>query len=267
MTERHEVGEAALLADPTDVRSNCGVGVVMDLDGGESHEILDDGMELVECMEHRGTTGAEQNTGDGAGILIQIPHEFFADEVPADLPDPGEYAVGSLFLPQDEQARAELKALVEEELAAEGLDVLAWRAVPTNNGDLGQTALDSEPAIQQVFVEPAEEMSEEAFERALYIGRRVVENTVERQEPAGHERFYIVSLDRKTVVYKGLLKADQVREYFPELGDQRMQSTFAMVHARFSTNTLGAWHLAHPYRNIIHNGEFNTIQGNINWMR
>jgi len=267
MTERHDVGEAAPLADPTDVRSNCGVGVVMDLDGGESHAIIDDGLELVECMEHRGTTGAEQNTGDGAGILIQIPHEFFADEVPADLPDPGEYAVGSLFLPQDEGARAELKDLVATELAAAGLDVVAWRAVPTNNSDLGETALESEPAIQQVFVEPADGMSDEAFERALYVGRRVVENTVEREEPPGHERFYIVSLDRKTVVYKGLLKADQIREYFPELGDARMRSTFAMVHARFSTNTLGAWHLAHPYRNIIHNGEFNTIQGNINWMR
>ena len=267
MTERRAPEAEAGLADPSDTRSNCGVGVVMDLDDGRSHGVVRDGLELVECMEHRGTTGAEENTGDGAGIMLQIPHEFFADELDVDLPGPGEYAIGSLFLPQDDDARRDLKTLVEDELAEEGLDVLAWRRVPTNNENLGQTALDSEPVIEQVFVEPSEDLDDDAFERRLYVGRRVVENTVENEEPAGHERFYIVSLDRQMLVYKGLLKADQVVEYFPDLEDERMRSTFVLVHARFSTNTLGAWHLAHPYRNIIHNGEFNTIQGNINWMR
>ena len=267
MTERHqEVGQVGL-ADPTDARSNCGVGVVMDLDGGEGHEVVEDGLDLVECMEHRGTTGAEENTGDGAGILLQIPHEFFADEVDAELPAPGKYAAGSIFFPQDADAQAALKKRAESRLTEEGLDVIAWRNVPTHNEGIGQTALDSEPDIKQVFVEPSEDISEDEFERRLYVGRRVLENDVEEEEPAGHERFYIVSLDRKTVVYKGLLKAEQVASYFPDLNDERMTSTFAMVHARFSTNTLGAWHLAHPYRNIIHNGEFNTIQGNINWMR
>jgi glutamate synthase (NADPH/NADH) large chain len=267
MTEPHMAGETAGLADPSDARSNCGVGVVMDLDGGASNRVVRDGLELVECMEHRGTTGAETNTGDGAGIMLEMPHEFFADEVEFDLPDAGEYAVGSLFFPQDDDARASLKELVEEELTDEGLDVLGWRSVPTDNSGLGQTALDSEPAIHQVFVESTVEESGEDFDRRLYVGRRVVENTVEATELAGHERFYIVSLDRKMVVYKGLLKAEQVAEYFLDLQDDRLQSTFVLVHARFSTNTLGAWHLAHPYRNIIHNGEFNTIQGNINWMR
>ena len=267
MTERHqEVGQVGL-ADPTDARSNCGVGVVMDLDGGEGHEVVEDGLDLVECMEHRGTTGAEENTGDGAGILLQIPHEFFADEVDAELPAPGKYAAGSIFFPQDADAQAALKKRAESRLTEEGLDVIAWRNVPTHNEGIGQTALDSEPDIKQVFVEPSEDISEDEFERRLYVGRRVLENDVEEEEPAGHERFYIVSLDRKTVVYKGLLKAEQVASYFPDLNDERVTSTFAMVHARFSTNTLGAWHLAHPYRNIIHNGEFNTIQGNINWMR
>ncbi|MFT4946647.1 MAG: glutamate synthase (ferredoxin) [Natronomonas sp.] len=267
MTDRRtETGQDGLV-DPADTRSNCGVGVVMDLDGGSSHEVVRDGLELVECMEHRGTTGAEKATGDGAGILLQIPHEFFAGELDADLPDPGEYAVGSLFLPQDDDARASLKSRVEALLGEEGLEVLAWREVPTNNKGLGQTALDSEPDIQQVFVTSKDDVSEEEFGRQLYIGRSVVENTIEEEQPEGSERFYIVSLDRKTVVYKGLLKAEQVEDYFLDLSDERMHSTFAMVHARFSTNTLGAWHLAHPYRNIIHNGEFNTIQGNINWMR
>ncbi|WP_276271026.1 glutamate synthase large subunit [Haloarcula litorea] len=270
MVERHTSDQSAGeggLADPADARSNCGVGVVMDLDGGSDHDTVSDGLDLLENLEHRGTTGAEQNTGDGAGIMLQIPHEFFADELDADLPAPGEYAIGTLFLPREEDDAAALMDLVETELAGEGLDVLEWRDVPTDNSGLGQTALDSEPRVVQFAVTSDEGLTGEAFETQLYVGRRVVENTVEDEQPAGHERFYVVSLANDTVVYKGLLKAEQLPEYYPDLGDERLESTFAMVHARFSTNTLGAWHLAHPYRRIIHNGEFNTIQGNINWMR
>ncbi|MFD1587013.1 glutamate synthase large subunit [Halorientalis brevis] len=263
-----ESASVAGLADPTDERSNCGVGVVMDLDGGSNHDIVADGLELLENLEHRGTTGAESNTGDGAGILFQMPHEFFSSELAVDLPSQGDYAVGSFFLPKDDDEAAEgLKDLVETELEAEGLDVFHWRTVPTNNESLGATAVESEPRVEQAFVRPTDEVDDEEFDKRLYVGRRVVENTVEDEQPAGSERFYVVSLDQDTVVYKGLLLAEQLPEYYPELTDERMASTFAMVHARFSTNTLGAWHLAHPYRNIIHNGEFNTIQGNINWMR
>jgi len=255
------------LADPADARSNCGVGVVMDLDGDGGHWVLSDGLELLANLEHRGTTGAEESTGDGAGVMIQTPHEFFAEEVDADL-TPGEYAVGSLFLPKDDdEAREDLKAVVEDQFAAEGLDVVAWRSVPTDNADLGQTALDSEPEMAQVFVESADGLTGEEFDRRLYTARRALETHVEATEPAGHERFYVVSLATDRVVYKGLLKGEQVADYYPDLTDERVDTTFAMVHARFSTNTLGAWHLAHPYRGIIHNGEFNTIQGNINWMR
>jgi glutamate synthase (ferredoxin) len=270
MSEQQPTGESvggAGLADPEDARANCGVGVVMDLDGGKHNWVVQDGLDLVECMEHRGTTGAEENTGDGAGILLQIPHEFFQDETDADLPAPGAYAVGSLFFPQDPEATRELKTLVEETFAEEDLEVIAWRSVPTDNASLGQTALESEPDVQQVFVRSAEGETGEAFDRQLYVARRVVETTVEDEQPPGSDRFYIVSLDVDTVVYKGLLTSEQLAEYYPDLEDDRLVSTFAMVHARFSTNTLGAWHLAHPYRKIIHNGEFNTIQGNINWMR
>ena len=269
MVAQHTAGDEQGLADPTDARSNCGVGVVMDLDGGRSHGIIEDGLSLVECMEHRGTTGAEANTGDGAGIMLQIPHEFFLETVSFELPAPGRYAVGSLFLPRDKTARAELKGLVENRLTAEGLDVLGWRDVPTDNGGLGSTALGSEPDVRQVFVtaQDGDTPSGEAFDRQLYVARRAIENAIESRQPPGHERFYVVSLSRKTVVYKGLLTAEQLAEYYPELRDDRLASTFALVHARFSTNTLGAWHLAHPYRRLIHNGEFNTIQGNINWMR
>ncbi|WP_277540438.1 glutamate synthase large subunit [Haloarcula laminariae] len=270
MVERHisnqSAGEAGL-ADPTDERSNCGVGVVMDLDGESDNSTVADGLELLENLEHRGTTGAEKGTGDGAGIMLQIPHEFFADEMDADLPEPGAYAVGTLFLPQDDEAATDLKALVETELAGEGLDVLGWRTVPTDNSDLGATALESEPEIVQFVVTAEDGATGEELDNRLYVGRRTLENTVEAEEPAGHDRFYVVSLATDTVVYKGLLKAEQLLDYYPDLSDDRFESTFAMVHARFSTNTLGAWHLAHPYRRIIHNGEFNTIQGNINWMR
>ncbi|MFB6179949.1 MAG: glutamate synthase large subunit [Halorientalis sp.] len=262
-----ESAGAAGLVDPTDERSNCGVGVVMDLDGGTDHDIVADGLELLENLEHRGTTGAESNTGDGAGILFQMPHDFFESELDVSLPAQGEYAVGTFFLPKDDEAAEGLKALVETELESEGLEVFHWRTVPTNNDGLGATALDSEPRVEQAFVRATDDVAETEFEKRLYVGRRVLENTVADEQPAGHERFYIVSLDQDTIVYKGLLLAEQLPEYYPELTDERMTSTFAMVHARFSTNTLGAWHLAHPYRNIIHNGEFNTIQGNINWMR
>jgi len=255
------------LADPADARSNCGVGVVMDLDDDGGHWVVSDGLELLANLEHRGTTGAEQDTGDGAGVMIQTPHDFFTDVVDADLTR-GEYAVGTLFLPKDDvEARDELVDIVEEQFADEGLDVLAWRTVPTDNSDLGATAVESEPEVVQVFVESAEGKTGEAFGRQLYVARSALESHVEETEPAGNERFYVVSLDQDMVVYKGLLKGEQVADYYPDLTDERVETTFTMVHARFSTNTLGAWHLAHPYRRIIHNGEFNTIQGNINWMR
>ncbi|QIO24341.1 glutamate synthase large subunit [Haloarcula sp. JP-L23] len=271
MVERYDSDQSASgagLADPTDARSNCGVGVVMDLDGGSDHGTVSDGLDLLENLEHRGTTGAEQNTGDGAGIMLQIPHEFFAEELDAALPAPGEYAVGTLFLPKDDDEATEgLKDLVETELAGAGLDVLEWRTVPTDNSDIGATALESEPAVVQFVTTSVEGKTGEELDNQLYVARRVLENTVESEQPPGHERFYVVSLATDVVVYKGLLKAEQLPEYYPDLSDERFESTFAMVHARFSTNTLGAWHLAHPYRRIIHNGEFNTIQGNINWMR
>jgi glutamate synthase (NADPH/NADH) large chain len=267
MTKPHRDTHAtsAGLADPTDERSNCGVGAVIDLDGGRSHDVVADGLDLLENLEHRGTTGAEENTGDGAGILIQRPDEFFTAVVDTDLPET--YAVGSIFMPQNGDDRRALEEIVETTLADHGVDVLTWRDVPTDNSTLGQTALESEPDVRQVFVAPGEEQSTEAFDRALYVGRRDLEKRIEATDLPGAERFYVCSLDRKTVVYKGLLLSEQLPVYYPDLTDERMKTTLTLVHARFSTNTLGAWHLAHPYRGIIHNGEFNTIQGNINWMR
>ncbi len=255
------------LADPTDERSNCGVGAVVDLDDGQSHDIVTDALTLLENLEHRGTTGAESNTGDGAGILVQRPDAFFEAVVDVELPET--YAVGSVFAPKDDDAREAVVDRFESALSEHGLDVFHWRDVPTDNSDLGKTALDSEPDVWQAFVRPAAatELTEADFDRTLYVARRAAEKAVESSDISGSGRFYVCSLHRKTLVYKGLLKGEQLPSYYPDLADERMETTLALVHARFSTNTLGAWHLAHPYRNIVHNGEINTIRGNVNWMR
>ncbi len=253
------------LADPEDARASCGVGVVMDLDGGRSHAVVSDGLELLVNLEHRGTTGAEEDTGDGAGIMLQRPDAFFDAVLDVSLPET--YAVGSLFFPTDVDARSRLVELTENVFADYALELLAWRDVPTDNEGLGETALASEPDVRQCFLAPTDDCEGEAFDRRLYVARRALENAVSADDFDGAERFYVCSLDAKTVVYKGLLKGEQVPTYYPDLTDERMLSTFVLVHERFSTNTLGAWHLAHPYRNVIHNGEFNTIQGNVNWMR
>ncbi|WP_049922909.1 glutamate synthase large subunit [Halopiger djelfimassiliensis] len=258
------------LADPDDARSNCGVGVVMDLDGEPGHDVVADGLELLRNLEHRGTTGAEKDTGDGAGIMLQTPDSFFRDVLETELPDV--YAVGSLFLPQDDTSRETIVSIVESTLETYELEVLEWRSVPTNNDGLGTTAVESEPVVQQIAVAPVDDVTGDDFDRRLYVARRALESAVEKRareddDLDGIGRFYVCSLDSKTVVYKGLLKGEQLPAYYPDLTDERLESTFVMVHERFSTNTLGAWHLAHPYRNVIHNGEFNTIRGNVNWMR
>ncbi|WP_267162905.1 glutamate synthase large subunit [Halovenus salina] len=271
-------GYQAGLVSLDDDRSNCGVGCIVDLDGEPSHETVADAVSLLENMEHRGTTGAEPNTGNGAGIMVSRPDEFFRAVLDTDLPE--EFGVGTMFMPTDDDRQAKLEGVVEDTLTEYGLDVLCWRTVPTDNNGLGETALASEPDIRQVFVAPGDDAdlagqftAEQAqgdpqlrgFDRALYVARRAVENHV--GSPNSDDPFYILSLDRRRVVYKGLLKGTQLAGYFPDLRDPRFQSHVALVHARFSTNTLGRWHLAHPFRNIVHNGEFNTIQGNINWMR
>ncbi|MFW5940078.1 MAG: glutamate synthase large subunit, partial [Halolamina sp.] len=259
-----EHSDGRRLADPSDQRANCGVGVVMEFERGQRHDVIADSLDLLANLEHRGTTGAEANTGDGAGIVLEKPTRLFAAETPFELPD--RYAVGTLFLPQDDDAASVLRSLVAATLASHGLETLGWRDVPTENADLGATARRTEPTVTQLFVAP-DGLSTAAFDRALYVGRRAVEKRVDDADVDGADLFYVCSLDRQLVVYKGLLTSSQLADYYPDLRDARTRSRFAIVHARFSTNTLGAWHLAHPFRRISHNGEFNTIQGNVNWMR
>jgi len=254
------------LYDPRWEHANCGVGVLMDFTGTPSHELVEDALEILENLEHRGARGAEEKTGDGAGILLQKPHDFFADEV-GGLGGFDEYGVGQAFFPRGEEERKALRELVENSAREEGFEVLAWRRVPTDNEDLGRTARESEPAVLQFFVAPTDGVKPEAMDARLYVLRRVIENRIHRRDGLDEEeRFYICSLDRRKIVYKGLLTNAQLRRYYPDVSDDRVRSSLAFVHARFSTNTLGAWPLAHPYRNIIHNGEINTLRGNINWM-
>jgi len=254
------------LYDPEFEKSNCGVGVLMDLAGHRTHQLVEDGFRVLENLDHRGARGAEEHTGDGAGMLIQKPHAFFVEEVEG-LPGADEYAVGQLFLPGDEEARERVRKVVEDALAEEGFELLAWRKVPTDNSTLGATALRTEPVVEQLFVKPAEPLVPAVLDSRTYVLRKVVEHRVRRAELSGTDGFYICSLDRRKIVYKGLLTNAQLRLYYPELSDERVQTSIAFVHSRFSTNTLGAWKLAHPYRSIIHNGEINTLRGNINWMR
>ncbi|XGI84687.1 glutamate synthase large subunit [Halorutilales archaeon Cl-col2-1] len=260
--------ESCGLYDSSHEHDNCGVGVLMNLSGEKSHEIVEDALEMLESLDHRGARGAEENTGDGSGILIQKPHGFFESEV-EEIEDLGfdSYGVGQVFFPDDEEKQPELRDLIENAAEDEGFEVFAWRNVPTDNSDLGETALESEPDVKQFFVRPQEDVDTDEIDSGLYVLRRVIENRVEEEKPAGEERFYICSLDRRKVVYKGLLTNAQVRSYYRDLSDGDVVSSLALVHSRFSTNTLGAWELAHPYRSIVHNGEINTLRGNFNWMK
>src|SRR5581483_6713318 len=239
----------------------CGVGAVADLSGEAKHETLVRALQVLDALEHRGASGAEIDTGDGAGILLQLPDAFLRASAPCQLPPAGRYAVGMLFLPkEDATRRTELEQLVERTIEDEGLTLLGWRDVPVDSSVPGPSAAAVEPAIRQVFVgapEPIED--QDAFERKVYVARRVIEKR------AGAD-IAIPSFSSRTLVYKGMLTSPQLPRYFPDLRDPRMATALALVHSRFSTNTFPSWELAHPYRYIAHNGEINTLRGNVNWM-
>ncbi len=253
------------LVDPRATLASCGVGAVADLDGRASHEIVELAFEALQNLDHRGARGAEPKTGDGAGILLQKPHAFFAARFDG-LPPAERYAVGQLFLPRDDDRRDQAERLIATAVAADGLELLGWRRVPTGDADLGRSARASEPTVRQCFVAAPQGMDPTRFDARLYLLRRSIERAA---LAAGLDRrsFYVCSLDRRRIVYKGLLTSTQLRRYYPDLSQPEVVSALALVHSRFSTNTLGAWHLAHPYRCLVHNGEINTLRGNRNWMR
>ncbi len=258
------------LYDPRHEHDACGFGFVCDIQGRRSHAIVRDALTVLVNLEHRGASGAEKATGDGAGLLMQLPHAFLARAAGAagvKLPAPGKYGVGMLFLPQDAQSREACVRLVEGVVATEGLKLLGWREVPTDNAGLGATAKASQPVISQLFLGRPEGLADEmAFERKLYVVRRLVEKEVSRSAIPQRGQFYVPSLSTRTIVYKGMLNASQLVTFYPDLNDPAVDSAIAMVHSRFSTNTFPSWGRAHPYRYISHNGEINTLRGNINWM-
>ena len=258
------------LYDPAYEHDACGVGFVCHLSGEQTHQIVKQGLEILVNLEHRGACGCDEKTGDGAGILIQVPHRFFharCADVGIDLPAPGDYGVGMVFLPKEQTSVESCQALFKDFVEKEGQRLLGCRRVPTNPDVLGVSAAAREPEVWQVFVGRGEGVEAKgAFERKLYVIRRQVEKAVAASDLPGKEVFYVSDLSTKTLVYKGMLTTEQLAGYYPDLSDPLMESALAMVHSRFSTNTLPQWKLAHPFRFICHNGEINTLRGNVNWM-
>ena len=258
------------LFDPRQERDACGVGFIADLKGRKSHTLITQPLDILENLEHRGAVGADPLAGDGAGILVQIPHDFLVEEcakLKIKLPKPGQYAVGMLFMPQDERLRAHCERVWMRIIREEGLEFIGWRSVPVENGSLSEMVKATEPVHRQIFIGcPKTIKDQQEFERRLYIIRKVVSNAIYfayKGKDIGH---YTVSLSSRTLVYKGMFLSYQVRAYYKDLSDARMVSSMALVHQRFSTNTFPSWKLAHPYRMVAHNGEINTLRGNVNWM-
>src|SRR5437667_466911 len=257
------------LYDPNNEHDACGMGFVVNLGGQKSHEIVRKGIEILVNLTHRGACGCDPETGDGAGILIQIPHEFFARECAAlgfSLPEPGAYGVGMMFLPVEPQQRLICEGIIERIAREEGLAVLGWRDTPVRGDAIGRQARATQPYIEQVFLHRGAAMTQDQLERKLYVVRRRAEAEVAASGIRERSFFYVPSMSSRTVVYKGLLLAPQIADFYGELSDPETRSALCLVHQRFSTNTFPTWQLAHPYRYICHNGEINTVRGNINWM-
>jgi glutamate synthase (NADPH) large chain len=270
------------LYDPQHEKDACGVGFLVDIEGRRSHKLVQDALQVLRNLGHRGACGCEENTGDGAGVLVQMPDRFLrkaTSDLGFSLPPPGQYGVGLLFLPTDADARRTCEALVEKAVVEAGQKVLGWRTVPHESSMLGEAAVRSQPFIRQVFVVQAHEAMgrdkngsdigpDETFERRLYLARRIAEKRVRESGLPREQRelFYVCSLSARTLVYKGMLTAEQLEPFYPDLSDPEVESALAIVHSRFSTNTFPSWARAHPYRVLAHNGEINTLRGNVNWM-
>ncbi|GAF19125.1 LOW QUALITY PROTEIN: glutamate synthase [Bacillus sp. JCM 19046] len=251
------------LYDPAFEHDNCGIGFLAHIKGEKSHKVIRDALNMLENLEHRGGQGDEVNTGDGAGILVQLPHQFFVKQTSFNIGEAGTYAVGMLFLPQDAEERQQVKIHLEQLVVEEELTLLGWREVPFDDSMLGNAAHKSMPVIEQLFVSSQKEMNSIEFERQLYVVRKKAEHSI---KVSLNQSFYFTSFSSRTIVYKGMLTTAQVRLFYLDLVDPAFQSALALVHSRFSTNTFPSWERAHPNRYMIHNGEINTIKGNVNWM-
>jgi glutamate synthase (ferredoxin) len=263
----HQLPPKQGLYDPSFEHDACGVGFIVHMNGKKSHELVEQALTILNNLEHRGACGAETNTGDGAGILMQIPHKFMRKVTAQEnitLPEAGQYGVGMIYASPEPLLREKGRRVFETIVAEEGQQVLGWRDVPTDNSSLGNTARASEPFMQQVFIQCAPDIDEAAFERKLFVIRKRTHQAIHRE--VGDSFWYESSVSCRTIVYKGMLMPMQVGEYYPELHDRDLESALALVHSRFSTNTFPSWERSHPYRYIAHNGEINTLRGNINWM-
>ncbi|PYV87422.1 MAG: glutamate synthase large subunit, partial [Acidobacteria bacterium] len=271
MTPRVGLPPKQGLYDPQFEKDSCGVGFVANIDGTRSNQIIRQALEVLLNLSHRGACGCDPETGDGAGILLQIPHEFLSQEclkMGLALPEAGHYGVGMVFLPRNEHPRQQCQAFFEKVIQEEGQQVLGWRDVPVNSNPIGAVAREVEPVIRQIFIGKNSHLKHESqFERKLYVIRKRVENLVETSGIEEADTFYISSLSCVTLIYKGLLMAHQIPAFYQDLNHSLVKSALAMVHSRFSTNTFPSWKLAHPYRYVAHNGEINTLRGNRNWMR
>ena len=257
------------LYHPQNEHDACGMGLVASIRGEKTHDIIRKGLEVLINLTHRGAAGCDPETGDGAGILIQIPHDFFVEEcgkLGMQLGAPGTYAVAMVFLPVDKHSRLQCEGVLERMVQAEGLTLIGWRDTPVNGDLIGREARASQPYIEQLFISRPQGMDEDAFERALYIVRRRTQNEIAASEIEDNGDFYIPSLSCRTIIYKGLMLAPQIEKFYVELANPLVKSALCLVHQRFSTNTFPSWKLAHPYRYICHNGEINTVRGNVSWM-
>jgi len=258
------------LYDPRNERDSCGVGFVVDMKNRKSHAILEKGLQILVNLDHRGAVGADPMLGDGCGVLTQIPHAFFLEEcgkLGMNLPDPVQYAIGQFFMPRDAAARAEVEKIVEEVVAAEAQRFLGWREIPIDNSVIGERVKAVEPAQRQLFIGRGVHVADEdEFERKLFILRKAISNRVYALGGPSYAEYYPVSMSCRTIVYKGMVLVNQLAPYYKDLQDPRFETALALVHQRFATNTFPSWRLAHPYRMVAHNGEINTLRGNVNWM-
>ncbi len=270
----HYPPEEQGLYHPSHEHDACGMGFVVNLDGRKTHEIVQKGIQILINLTHRGACGCDPDTGDGAGVLIQIPHEFFARECSQlgfTLPEPGFYGVGMMFLPVESAQRLLCEGIVERIAREEGLTVLGWRDTPLHGDAIGRQARATQPYIEQIFLQKGDgpdgqPMTQDEFERKLYVVRRRADIEIAASEFDDKGFFYVPSMSSRVIIYKGLLLAPQISDFYTELADPLTRSSLCMVHQRFSTNTFPTWQLAHPYRMICHNGEINTVRGNVNWM-
>ena len=263
------------LYNPSNEHDACGVGMVLDIQNRASYDIVEKGLAMLCNLEHRGAVGADPRAGDGSGLLIQIPHKFLKKKtsIPSSWTVAGNYAVGVIFMPKENNTQEKIKDLVKKTCLHEEINILGWRLCPTHTDDLGWSVLPSTPDVFQLFLErPDNEKTQDDFERKLYILRRCIEESIVSNSKTIQEGFYIPSLSSRTILYKGMVLADQVGGivdklgFYDDLSDSDIESSFAIIHQRFSTNTAPSWHLAQPFRMLAHNGEINTVRGNINWM-